>query len=156
MPSKTVLAIDPGTHCGWCVGQGSVVASGVWNLKGGRHEGGGMRYVHLLYHLRNVCAVAYQPDIIVYEEVRGHKGTDAAQIYGGIIATITAFCEEQHIPYEGIPVGTIKKYATGKGNASKQMMVEAAQARWPDANIIDDNEADARWLWAYAETIHGV
>lgn len=136
-------------------GKGDDVASGVWNLKGGRHEGGGMRYVHLRDYLQKV-SVAWLPDIVVYEEARGHKGTDAAQIYGGIVAIITGCCEQWELPYEGIPVGTIKKFATGKGNANKAAMILAAQARWPDANILDDNEADARWIWAYAETQHGM
>jgi len=154
--SKTLLAIDPGTHCGWCLSVENMhPMSGVWNLKGGRHEGGGMRYVHLLRYLNELEDHTGLIEIVVYEEVRGHKGADAAQIYGGIIATLTAWCEQSNIPYEGIPVGTIKKFATGKGNASKKMMVEAAQAKWPDANITDDNEGDARWLWAYAETQHG-
>jgi len=151
--SKTLLAIDPGTHCGWCINSSLSLLSGVWNLKGGRHEGGGMRYVHLRRHLGDM--LAYTIAVVVYEEVAGHKGTAAAHIYGGVIATLSAFCEECGIPYEGIPVGTIKKFATNKGNASKKMMVEAAQAKWPDANITDDTEADARWLWAYAETQHG-
>ncbi len=30
---------------------------------------------------------------------------------------LTAWCEHHNIPYQGVPVGTIKKHATGKGNA---------------------------------------
>jgi Holliday junction resolvasome RuvABC endonuclease subunit len=45
------------------------------------------------------------------------------------------------IPYQGVPVGSIKKHATGKGNASKEMMIAAAKAR--GFRPADDNEADA-------------
>jgi Holliday junction resolvasome RuvABC endonuclease subunit len=40
-----------------------------------------------------------------------------------------------------VPVGTIKKHATGKGNAGKQDMVVAMQLLGHP--ITDDNEADA-------------
>jgi Holliday junction resolvasome RuvABC endonuclease subunit len=46
----------------------------------------------------------------------------------------------------GVPVGTVKKTATGRGNASKEDMMAAARARWPGWEPVDDNEADARWV----------
>jgi Holliday junction resolvasome RuvABC endonuclease subunit len=85
---------------------------------------------------------------IVFEEVRRHAGTDAAHIYGGFLAHLSAWCEERSIPYEGIPVGTIKRFATGKGNAPKDAMLAAIRAR--GFAPADDNEADAiaLLLWA--------
>ena len=41
-------------------------------------------------------------------------GVDAAHAYGGFMAHLTAWCEHHQIPYQGVPVGTIKKHATGK------------------------------------------
>jgi Holliday junction resolvasome RuvABC endonuclease subunit len=45
-------------------------------------------------------------------------------------------------------VGTIKRYATGHGNAPKQAMIDAARKR--GFSPADDNEADAIaiLLWA--------
>jgi len=143
----SILAIDPGTNCGWALDLDGIVLSGVWNLKGGRYEGGGMRFIRLRKYLAETC-FSSNVNQIYFEEVRRHLGTDAAHIYGGIIATITAFAEQNQIPYEGIPVATVKKYATGKGNADKKMMVEAACKRWPDQFIQDDNQADALWILA--------
>lgn len=144
---KTILSIDPGTNCGWAVKRdGQIVASGVWNLKGGRFEGGGMRFVHFKNYLNSVCS-AYRPfDMVVFEEVRRHMGVDAAHVYGGIVAVLTSWCEVEKIPYTAIPVGTIKKLATGKGNANKEAMIAAAQAKWPGHVFEDDNEADARFI----------
>lgn len=141
-----VLAIDPGTKCGWALSSGGqILASGVWNLKGGRYEGGGMRFVRIRNYLNEVHRE--QPlNRVVFEEVRRHLGTDAAHIYGGIVAVITAFCEENEIPYEGIPVGTVKKFATGKGNANKEAMMEAARRKWPNEILKDDNHADALFI----------
>jgi Holliday junction resolvasome RuvABC endonuclease subunit len=50
-----------------------------------------------------------------------------------------------------VPVGTIKKAATGKGNASKADMIAAAKRA--GCFTEDDNEADAFWIakWAVAE-----
>ena len=141
-----IIAIDPGTACGYAWSDDSKVhveQSGVWDLKPRRHEGGGMRYLRVRGRLYELTQFA--PDCAVfYEEVRGHKGTDAAHIYGGIVATIASLCEEQGIPYQGIPVGSIKKRATGKGNANKQAMIEAACEHF--GPVTDDNQADALWI----------
>jgi len=140
-----ILAIDPGTRCGYAL---SPNESGVWNLSPHRHEGGGMRFVRLKNYLMTICEGV---NIVVYEEVRRHLGTDAAHIYGGIVAIIQEHCEHNKIPYQGVPVGTIKKYFTGKGNSNKEVMLTAARAKWPDLDIIDDNQADALALWAWAK-----
>jgi len=52
------------------------------------------------------------------------------------------------VPYQGVPVGTIKKFLTGQGNANKQAMIDAARRR--GFSPADDNEADAIaiLLWA--------
>ena len=141
---RRILAIDPGTRCGYAYATDghSIRASlsGVWDLSPRRHEGGGMRYVRLLRFIGEV-----EPELVVYEEVRRHLGTDAAHIYGGIVATITGYCEQRRLPYCGIPVGTVKKFATGKGNADKEAMVAAAQARF-GREVDDDNQADALFI----------
>jgi len=85
---------------------------------------------------------------VVGEHRRAFAGTDAAHIYGGFLGMLTAWSEEHDVPYEGVPVGTIKRYATGKGNANKAAMIAAIQAR--GFRPADDNEADAiaLLLWA--------
>ena len=88
------------------------------------------------------------PSAVYFEEVRRHAGTDAAHVYGGLLGTLTAWCERRSIPYAGIPVGTIKRHATGKGNASKEAMIAAAKAR--GFSPADDNEADALAILDYA------
>lgn len=137
-----VLAIDPGTKCGWALfSDGKRVASGVWDLKSKRHEGAGMRFLRMRRYFLEALEGC---DAVAYEEVRRHAGTSAAHVYGGIIAVIQSSCEERGVPYQGIPVGTVKKRATGKGNAGKPAMIAAAVAEgWAPA---DDNEADALWI----------
>lgn len=140
-----LLAIDPGTNTGWALHDGrDVVVSGVWRLKESRFEGGGMRFVRLRAHLNEIHRT-YPVSRVAFEEVRNHKGVDASHIYGGVTATLQTFCEDNGIPYEAIPVGTVKRHATGKGNANKEKMMDAATRKW-GAPFHDDNEADARWI----------
>ncbi len=141
-----VMGIDPGTRCGWAVLDmaGERVASGVWDLRSKRHEGGGMRYLRCRKMLLDALA-EFSVAAVFYEEVRRHAGTSAAHVYGGLIAMIGAVCEERSVPYSAIPVGTVKKAAAGKGNASKAAMVEAAAARW-GVQCERDDEADALWI----------
>jgi Holliday junction resolvasome RuvABC endonuclease subunit len=87
------------------------------------------------------------PAAVYFEEVRRHAGTDAAHVYGGLLAHLTAWCEARGIPYAGVPVGTIKAHATGKGNASKDTMIAAMQSK--GFNPADDNEADALAILDY-------
>jgi len=134
------LCLDLGTKTGWALCADSVLTSGTVSFKNNRFEGGGMRYLRFRRWLEDLRGK--EPiDCVFFEEVRRHQGTDAAHCYGGFMASLTAWCEEHSIPYAGVPVGTIKKHATGKGNANKKLMIEAAIAR--GHNPADDNEADA-------------
>lgn len=72
----------------------------------------------------------------------------AAQVYGGSLAHLTAWCERTVTPYLGVPVATIKRHATGRGNAGKAEVIRAVQARGFAPK--DDNEADALALLDYA------
>ena len=144
-----VLALDLGTTTGWALrSTDGGITSGTMTFKPTRFEGGGMRFLRFRGWLAEVAALSGCLARVVFEEVRAHAGTDAAHIYGGFLGTLTAWCEEHDVPYEGVPVGTIKRYATGKGNADKAKMVAAIQAR--GFRPVDDNEADAiaLLLWA--------
>jgi len=146
---KPVLALDLGTTTGWALrGYDSLITSGTVSFKPSRFDGGGMRYLRFQNWLSEMDRLAGPIATIFFEEVRRHAGTDAAHVFGGLMAVLTAWAELRGVPYQGVPVGTIKKSATGKGNASKSMMIEAARARGFLPK--DDNEADAIaiLLWA--------
>lgn len=140
-----LLTLDLGTTTGFCVGaRAGALASGVGNFKPGRFDGGGMRFVRFRKWLDELQE-AYPISQVAFEEVRRHAGTDAAHVYGGLMATLTAWCEDAHIPYEGVPVGTIKRAFAGNGNASKERMIAEAVKR--GFAPVDDNEADAIGIW---------
>ncbi|MFP3022643.1 MAG: Holliday junction resolvase, partial [Wolbachia sp.] len=67
--------------------------------------------------------------------------------YGGFLAVLSAWCEENNIPYQGVNVKTIKRFITGKGNASKSEVIEAIREK--SFSPRDDNEADALALMFY-------
>lgn len=151
----TVLALDLGTTTGWALKQrDATIISGTQSFKPQRFEGGGMRYLRFKRWLTEIKTTADGIDEVVFEEVRRHASTDSAHVYGGLLATLTAWCEHHHIAYQGIPVGTIKKHATGKGNASKDEMVAAMTLR--GHTPADDNEADALALLYFALTAQEV
>ncbi len=150
-PGTAILSLDLGTRTGWALlGRDGSITSGSESFKPRRFEGGGMRYLRFKRWLTEVKQSADGLDAVYFEEVRRHAGVDAAHAYGGFMAQLTAWCEHHGIPYQGVPVGTIKKHATGKGNAGKQEMVAAMQAL--GFRPADDNEADALALlmWAIA------
>jgi crossover junction endodeoxyribonuclease RuvC len=142
MNTTTILALDLGTQTGWALtSRDGSITSGSQSFKPQRFEGGGMRFLRFKRWLTDIKQCNDGIDQVVFEEVRRHVGVDAAHAYGGFMGQLTAWCEHHQIPYQGIPVGTIKKHATGKGNASKDEMVAAVRGR--GHNPADDNEADA-------------
>lgn len=144
----TRLALDLGTTTGYAMRDGSQLISGSVSFANSRYEGGGMRYLKFRRWLDQMA-----PSEVVFEEVRRHAGTDAAHVYGGFMATLTAWCEDHGVPYAGHPVGTIKKFATGKGNASKEEMGAVLCVRLGrTVGFADDNESDAIWLLLMVES----
>lgn len=143
----TVLALDLGTCTGWASRSQGIVAHGWARFQPGRYEGGGMRYLLFKRWLNELKGGLGEIQLVYFEEVRRHASTDSAHVYGGLMATLTAYCEHHNIAYQGIPVGTIKRHATGKGNAGKPEVIAAMQAKgYP---VTDDNEADALALLHY-------
>jgi len=151
--TTTILALDLGTTTGWALrGSDGHITSGSESFRPQRFEGGGMRFLRFKRWLTEIKQSCDEIDCLHFEEVRRHVSTDAAHAYGGFLATLTAWCEHHQIPYQGVPVGTIKKHATGKGNASKDEMVATARARAHAP--ADDNEADALALLHWAIEQH--
>ena len=90
---------------------------------------------------------------IVYEETFS-KGAYAARVLHGFLAILQfTFAErykdqETRLTMEKVHAMTLKKFATGRGNASKNDMIAAAKARGWEPQ--DDNEADALFLLDFA------
>lgn len=153
--TTTILALDLGTTTGWALrGSDGHITSGSESFRPQRFEGGGMRFLRFKRWLTEIKQSCDEIDCLHFEEVRRHVSTDAAHAYGGFLATLAAWCEHHQIPYQGVPVGTIKKHATGKGNAGKEDVIAAIRARGHAP--VDDNEADALALLHWAVEQHAL
>lgn len=153
----TILSLDLGTKTGWALFQkkknsnpSGNITSGTVNFVNDRYQGGGMRYLNFQKWLDTLKGNVGKIDEVYFEEVRRHLGVDAAHVYGGFLATLTSWCETRKIPYQGVPVQTIKKFIVGKGNANKQDVIEKVSSM--GYNPQDDNEADAIALLLYKTT----
>jgi hypothetical protein len=145
----SILALDLGSTTGWAVRPARCrILHGTAEFRPSRYEGGGMRYLRFGKWLEQTLDVTGGIDAVYFEEVRRHAGTDAAHVHGGLLATLTAWCEGHGIPYQGVPIGTWKRHVCGKGNASKDEVIAAMRERGFEPS--DDNEADAIaiLLWA--------
>lgn len=152
--NSNILALDLGTQTGWALAsRDGSITSGSQSFKPQRFEGGGMRFLRFKRWLTDIKQCNDSIEQVAFEEVRRHAGVDAAHAYGGFLAHLTAWCEHHNIPYQGVPVGTIKRHATGKGNASKGDMIVAANRRGHAP--ADDNEADALAILYWALEAHG-
>lgn len=144
-----LLALDLGTKTGFALHTQGATVSGTMDFKPKRFEGGGMRGLRFRKWLDELHS-ATKIEQVAFEEVRQGRAADngASQIYGGLMMMLTAWCEDKKIPYEGVPVGTIKKFATGNGNAKKDAVIASVREKW-GFNPKDDNEADALALLHY-------
>lgn len=143
------LTFDLGTKTGWAARKScGLIVSGSEDFAPDRGRGGTrfLKFKNFLTELKAACGD--EIEAVYYEDVKRHLGTQAAHIYGGFEAILTMWCEHHNIHYEGVPVGTIKKHATGAGNAKKPQMIAEAQRLGFDP--VDENEADALALMVYA------
>ncbi len=152
--AAAILALDLGTTTGWALRnpRGRII-SGTADFKPHRFEGGGMRYLRFERWLDETLRLAGDIEAVYFEEVRRHIGVDAAHVYGGFLAGVTAWCEEHAVAYQGVPVGTIKRFIAGKGNADKAAVIAAVRER--GFNPTDDNEADAIAILLWATETRG-
>jgi Holliday junction resolvasome RuvABC endonuclease subunit len=150
------LALDLGSRTGWShIDDSGVISSGVTEFRNDRWQGGGMRFLRFRSWLDEMHRLTGGFEVVAYEQVRRHVGVDASHVYGGWLAILSVWCESKGIAYQGVPIGTIKRFITGKGNAVKDAVIAAVQSR--GFAPADDNEADALaiLLWAI-ETQGGV
>lgn len=153
---RCILCLDLATVTGWALSarnpSGNLqTQSGTQSFAIKAHiEGAGMRYLKFqrwMDEMHRLCPI----ERLAFEEVKQRAASVAAgHMYGGFMATLTAWCEANNVPYEGIPVQTIKKHVTGKGNASKEDVIKAMKAK--GHAVKDDNEADALALLYYVLT----
>lgn len=143
-----ILALDLGTKTGVCVmgANGGVSYSGTWVLTPRPKDRWGHRFLAFRTQLEEMLGQPPRIDVIAYENVCRHKATDAAHIYGGLLAVLEMVALSWDLPTAPLAVAVIKRTATGRGNADKTAMAVRASRKWPGIDILDDNQADALWI----------
>jgi len=161
-----ILALDLATRTGWALWDGARLESGVQDFSKQRGESNGMLFWKFNKWLADIalnddhpivsCRSDRRIDLIVFEQAH-HRGGAATEICVGLVTRVQEMCARFGIDHSPIHGSTLKKWATGHGNADKKAMIEAAEVRLYDLNrlsgrptITDDNEADAILLLGYA------
>lgn len=94
-----------------------------------------------------------EADIVIFEDVMFSSSTYQVQLWSSFRAAIwCAFADRLWVTIECVPVGTLKKFATGHGGADKNMMAAALYKLWPERKTdnLSDDAIDALWLWHWA------
>jgi len=137
-----ILALDIATITGWK----TETASGTFNFKPNRGESEGMRVIRFKSKVTELIEME-KIEIVAYERAGGmHKASIIVE--SEMIGVLKVICEERGVSLACYSSSEIKKFATGKGNANKQAMVDAAIAL--GYNPKDDNEADAIHIYNLA------
>ncbi len=149
-----VAGFDFAGVTGWAVTapDGSLV-SGTWWLKPPPGESPGMRYVRLRGHLDDIMRGYPGLAVVAYEEAH-HRGRAATQYAHGYIATLQSWAAVNRIDHTALHSGTVKRWATGKGNATKDAMVAAGREKFRKP-FAGEDEIDALWVLDLAMARYG-
>mgnify|MGYP000848415379 FL=1 len=137
--ANNILALDIATKTGWR----TKTSSGVWDLKPNRGESEGMRVVRFKSKVKELILLE-NINLVAYERPAGmHKSS--IMVASEMVGVLKDLCIEMNVELSCYSASEIKKFATGKGNASKQLMIDDAIKK--GFNPKDDNEADAIHLY---------
>ncbi len=160
---KYALGLDLGTNCGVALRFLTKKASeplalgdlylGQWLLDSGQYDSSPIRFVRLRAFL-----TAIRPTIVFYENPRfaglGPEFTGASphvilaraatpmQLLGSFRDTLTTWCQESGVPTQAFDIATLKRHATGKGNAGKPAMIESCNKKFGTTFSTTDYEAE--------------
>jgi Holliday junction resolvasome RuvABC endonuclease subunit len=81
-------------------------------------------------------------DWVAVEDVRPVNKHHMEQHFG-MLGALAEVCYRRNVPLLRATSGEVKKILTGKGNADKDMMLEAARLARPGLNVRNHDEADA-------------
>lgn len=143
----SIIALDLGRRCGWAYktkdGQTDSGVHEVYDPVGHiqRFEDG-IRFKAFRDFVHTLDQQIGQADIIAFEQVHGGTKGHQSVMNPGYRAVLMAWAADQGKLVVPLAVGTIKRAACGKGNATKDEVIAAVRERAGVAPF-DDNEADA-------------
>jgi len=152
-----LLALDLSTKTGWALlDRSGVFTSGVQEFDLKRGESKGMRFLRFRKWFKEICVLGElgkqfsttEPGLVVYEQPH-FRGGHACELLVGLSTNVLAEAAQFSLEHLAVHTGSLKKFATGKGNAGKDEMIVKAKEFFPQTAIIDDNHADALLLIKY-------
>lgn len=145
---RTQAGAYTGSRRGYPCGYYSVHESGTWNFTEGKHRNDNKQHLALKNTLTDFI-VKYGIRRIVTEDVSVNRHFFDMRKLSEFRGVLLCVCDELNLPEpEFINPKALKKFATGNGNAGKQEMVQTYVQRF-GRQPLDDNEADAAWLYHY-------
>lgn len=143
-----ILALDMARRTGWATSDGR---SGVHDFGFVPDETMGSKLTRLRGWLDERFTGV---ELVAFEKaLTHHRGGRQAEQALGMESVLYVWCHDHGVRAVPAHIGTLKKHATGSGNAGKPQMIGAARKRWPGRKFQDDNEVDAVWLLDYVLTI---
>ena len=133
--TPVVVGVDPSISA-----TGLALSDGSLQTVGGKPERGDHRLLDIACAVGTAISRAH---LVVLEDLPTHA--HGAGITGMASGVVRLMCLRASVPYVLLPPATLKKYATGRGNADKGDMRMALFQR-TGVDVRDDNQVDALWL----------
>jgi hypothetical protein len=147
MKFERIIAVDPGRQSAWLDVQGDNMEISLLYCRDPH-----MGFTLNTFYLHGLSlGEDHRVDHIVYEQpyVRSHTSARMQYAMTGILELVAY---QLNALAHSVHPSSVKKFATGKGNASKDEMIYAAKTIAP-INISNDHEADAFWIYKYFEAV---
>lgn len=142
-----ILALDIATTSGYAT---SAIESGTFNCSFKKGESGSIRLLRFRNKVTELLDLI-KPDVVAYERSAG-RNTHSIKTQSEMIGVLTLMLEDRNIQYASYSPSEVKKFFTGKGNASKEDMIKTAKKKYPEIEIIDDNHSDALAILELAQS----
>jgi Holliday junction resolvasome RuvABC endonuclease subunit len=132
-----VIGIDPSISA-----TGVALPEELFTIKTTLKQGDGERLL-ILYRTLGKALFQHDYDLAVIEDLPTHAMS--AGLTGRAQGIVRLSLAMWKVPYVAVPPATLKKFATGKGNAKKDAMRQA-WLEFSGEDNADDNQVDAAWL----------
>ena len=120
MTYPILLTLDLGSTTGWAItSRTGRIMSGTAEFKHRKFEGGGMCYLRFERWITETHEIAGGFKAVYFRDSNITHLKNASEAYSQFIKTLTAWCEAQSIPYEGVPVTTIKNFISPQETTEK-------------------------------------
>ena len=161
------LALDLGTRAGFAVNDGRATWAGTHRLATAAELKGSMSNrcwdirFERLYDFTLQYLSLNKSSVLVWEDVQFVHSSQQINVWTTLRSAVWAAVADLRraghcVTLHAVPVGTLKRHATGSGSADKAAMLKAAVRRKlvSEETQLDDNAIDAVWLLHYITHAH--